>query len=71
MRCLGTTSTSRGNSASPEVCLSLECKPNHGLRRNLRLARAWPRPNNIDRRTPDATKPSTKIADNEMAIETT
>jgi hypothetical protein len=41
------------------------------LGRNLCLTRACPRPNNIDRRTPDATNPSAKIADNGMATETT
>lgn len=34
--------------------------PDHGLGRNIRLARAWPQPNNMDRRTPDAANLSAK-----------
>jgi hypothetical protein len=46
-------------------------RPNHGLGRNLRLVRAWPRPNNIDIRTSDATNPSAKTANYGMATKTT
>jgi hypothetical protein len=50
--------------------LRVRAQPNIDLKRNIRLAWGWPRPNNVNKRMPDATNPSTKTAYNRMATET-